>query len=130
MTATSPAKTALSEEILQGCWTIFLERMPRAASNRSDARSLWFHVLALRLAQNFPDRWDEARALFQKWISQADRRLPLLKKWQPQLASPDPETILSREFQALRSVSPLAALIKPGEHREALVFFQRHYHED
>ena len=130
MTATSPAKTALSEEILQGCWEIFLARIPRAASNRSDARSLWFHVLALRLAQTFPHRWNEARALFHKWISQADRRLPHLKKWQSQLASPDPEAILSREFQAARSVSPLAALIKPREHREALVFFQRHFRED
>jgi hypothetical protein len=124
---TEPKINALSEDALKRCWSLFLEKSQGAATTRSDARGLWFHIVALRIAQHFPGRWNDARRLLQKWISNPDRRLPLLRSWEPQLAVPDPETILSHDFQPLRSVSPLAALLNPREHREALVFFQRHY---
>ena len=95
--------------------------------NRSDARSLWFHCLAIEFGRRMPQRWEDARKFSLRSLRRDPVRRPLFEEWLRILSFPEPnraQRMLAPEAQQLRSVSPICAMIRGVEHRRALLVFQ------
>jgi hypothetical protein len=96
---------------------------------RSDRRALWMTCVGVAACEIDPPRRLEAIRLAKKWIVEQPSRAPLFRQWLDLLQSQKTlETVLDPTAgnQQLRSVCPLAASIRPKEHRAALRFFQEH----
>ncbi len=100
----------------------------RSLQSRSDRRALWMVCVGVAACEADASRRSAAAALARRWIEEQPSRVTLFEDWLRLLRSQEElEGILepTSHNQQLRSVSPLAASIRPKEHREALVFFQK-----
>jgi hypothetical protein len=105
------------------------EKHSAALRNRSDRRALWMACVGVAACKIHTDRILKARNLTEKWMVEQPSRIRLFQDWIKLLASQENlETVLETnpQNQELRSICPLAASIKPKEHRAALNFFQKH----
>jgi len=96
-------------------------------TTRSDRRALWMACLGVASCEANPSRRLEAISLANKWMKEQPARVPLFRQWLEILLSQETlENVLlpTAGNQELRSVCPLAASIRPKEHRAALRFFQ------
>ena len=103
------------------------ERHSERLVTRSDRRALWMTCLGVAACAIDPPRRLDAISLANKWIVEQPSRAPLFRQWLDLLQTQKTlETVLEPTDgnQQLRSVCPLAASIRPKEHRAALRFFQ------
>lgn len=95
---------------------------------RSDRRALWMVCVGVTACDMDNGRITDARTLVEKWMKEQPSRIPLFQDWRELLGTQaNLESVLKAtpHNQQLRSVCPLAASIRPKEHREALRFFQK-----
>ena len=95
---------------------------------RSDRRALWMVCVGVTACDIDNGRITGALRLIEKRMTEQPSLVPLFQDWRELLtthANLDSVLEATPHNQQLRSACPLAASIRPKEHREALCFFQK-----